>query len=160
VADRVLGIYLNDHLAGATGGLELARRTLASNRDSAEFGAPLARICAEIETDRETLRRLMRELEVGEDTVKRTAGWLSEKLGRLKLNGQLRGYAPLSRVVELEGLSLGISGKAALWRALAQTLGAEWHGFDFEQLGERARAQRDTVEELRLKATALALSPP
>jgi hypothetical protein len=157
VADRALGIYLNDHLAGATGGLELARRTLASNRDSTEFGAPLARICAEIETDRETLRRLMKELEVGEDTVKRTAGWLGEKLGRLKLNGQLRGYAPLSRLVELEGLCLGINGKIALWRALEQRLGAEWRGFELAQLGERASAQRDAVEELRLKAAALAL---
>src|SRR5947209_6188177 len=31
----LLGIYLNDHLAGATGVLELARRSASSNRNSA-----------------------------------------------------------------------------------------------------------------------------
>jgi hypothetical protein len=30
----LVGIYLNDHLAGATGGLELARRAAASHRGS------------------------------------------------------------------------------------------------------------------------------
>jgi hypothetical protein len=158
VNDRALAIHLNDHLAGATGGLELARRTAGANSESAEFGPPLASICAEIETDRETLRRLMRELGAGEDRVKRSAGWLAEKAGRLKLNGQLRGYSPLSRLVELEGLAIGIASKASLWRTLEQELGAQWRGFDFAQLCERAERQQETVEQLRLKAAALALS--
>jgi hypothetical protein len=34
----LLGIYLNDHLAGATGGLELARRMAASHPDAADDG--------------------------------------------------------------------------------------------------------------------------
>ena len=49
--DRLLGIYLNDHLAGATLGVELARRLRSSNEGEAEFGQPLARLCAEIEAD-------------------------------------------------------------------------------------------------------------
>jgi hypothetical protein len=35
----LLGIYLNDHLAGATGGLELARRVAGSHRGPAADGA-------------------------------------------------------------------------------------------------------------------------
>ena len=37
--------------------------------------------------------------------------WTAEELERLKLNGQLAGYSPLSRLVELEGLAVGIEGK-------------------------------------------------
>jgi len=118
----------------------------------------LATICAEIEADRETLERLMDQLGVRRDRLKPAAGWLGEKLGRLKLNGQLRGYSPLSRVVELEGLAMGIAGKLALWRALERNRNSI-EGFDFEALAERAGDQRDRLEQLRLAAVARAFSP-
>ena len=41
---------------------------------------------------------------------------VTEMAGRLKPNGRLIGYSPLSRVVELEGLTIGVTGQA---RALA-----------------------------------------
>lgn len=157
MANRLLSIYLNDHLAGSAAGVELARRTRASNRDEPEFGAPLAEVCAEIEADRETLRELMDRLGVHRDPLKPVAARIGEKLGRLKPNGQVRGYSPLSRVVELEGLTLGITGKMQLWRALERSLDSV-EGFDFEQLAERAQAQRTTVEQLRLRAAALAFA--
>jgi hypothetical protein len=158
--DRLLAIYLNDHLAGATGGIELARRVRDANRDEAEFGEPLAGLCAEIEADRETLVGLMEQLGIRRDPVKPVAAWTMEKLGRLKLNGQLTGYSPLSRQVELEGLLIGITGKEQMWKALAQAFGGGRHrDLDFEELGERARRQRDTVRELHLRAAAHALPP-
>jgi hypothetical protein len=52
VERRLLAIYLNDHLAGATAGLELARRARGSNRDT-ELGEFLERLTGEIEEDRE-----------------------------------------------------------------------------------------------------------
>lgn len=156
--DRYLSIYLNDHLAGATVGVELARRAVRSNRDRPEPGEPLTGVCAEIEADRVTLEQVMDRLAVRRSAVKPAAGWLAEKLGRLKLNGQLHGYSPLSRVVELEGLCIGISGKIELWRALEQALGAEWGGFDFRRLGERATRQRATVEELHSAAVSSTFS--
>lgn len=156
--DKLLAIYLNDHLTGAAIGVELARRLRASNEDEPEFGAPLATICAEIEADRQTLERLMDQLGVRRDRLKPAGGWLAEKLGRLKLNGQLRGYSPLSRVVELEGLAMGIAGKLQLWRALERSRnGIE--GFDFEALAARAADQRDRLEQLRLAAATRAFSP-
>jgi hypothetical protein len=154
---RFLAIYLSDHFAGATVGVELARRVRSSNRDDPELGAPLAQICAEIEADRETLRRVMDRVETGPGVLKPAAAWLAEKLGRLKPNGQLRGYSPLSRLVELEALSIGIGGKIELWKALEAALGAEWDGFHFGRLCERAERQRATVEELHLRAAATAL---
>ena len=43
----------------------------------------------------------MDDLGVG-SRAKDGAAWVAEKLGRLKTNGQLTGYSPLSRLVELE----------------------------------------------------------
>jgi hypothetical protein len=153
----LLSIYLNDHLAGATGGVELARRVRAANRDDEVFGPPLAEICAEIEADRETLVGLMDRLEIRRDPLKPAAAWAVEKLGRLKLNGQLTGYSPLSRQVELEGLLIGIAGKEQMWRALGHTLGPRAGELDFAQLAERAERQRAVVGELHLEAASLAL---
>lgn len=89
------------------------------------------------------------------DPVKRIGAHLAEKLGRLKPNGQLRGYSPLSRVLELEGLGLGITGKLRLWRLLAEVEDASLRGFDFDALAVRAENQRHKVEELQSQAAAL-----
>jgi len=155
--DRLLAIYLNDHLAGATLGVGLARRLRSSNRGDPEMGAPLAQICAEIEADRETLTRLMERLGVDRNPVKPVLARVAERLGRLKLNGQLRGYSPLSRVLELEVLTTGIGGKLQLWNALEQSFGESLDGFDFHALAERADRQGQQVEDLHLQATRRAL---
>jgi hypothetical protein len=145
--DSHLAIYLNDHLAGATGGLELAKRTSRENPD-AELGAFLRRLATEIEEDREALVRIMTALEIGKDRVKVVGGWTAEKVGRLKLNGQLTGYSPLSRVLELEGLIAGVSGKHALWQSLLQ-LAATEPRLDREELDGLARRAESQREELR-----------
>jgi hypothetical protein len=151
---RPLSIYLNDHLAGATGGLELARRARGSNRDS-EFAAFLSELADEVEADRQTLREVMRRLGVGEDRLKQAVAWGAEKAGRLKLNGSLLSYSPLSRVVELEGLTLGIHGKLALWQTLKRLSDDDRRlaAFDFEDLIARARNQLRRLERQRRKAS-------
>lgn len=153
----LLSIYLNDHLAGATAGLELARRVRDANREDETFGPPLVDICAEIEADRQTLVDLMGRLEVRRDPLKPVAAWAVEKLGRLKLNGQLTGYSPLSRQVELEGLLIGITGKHQMWKALGHTLGSRAGEVDFARLAERAERQRAVVGDLHLEAASRAL---
>jgi hypothetical protein len=152
-----LAIYLNDHLAGATGGVELARRLRASNRGNDAVGPPLDRICGEIEEDRATLEQVIDRLGFSQSRVKPAGAWVAEKVGRLKLNGRLRGYSPLSRVLELEGLLIGITGKRALWKTLAELEGVECLGIDFAQLAARAAEQRSAVDDLhRIAVTALA----
>jgi hypothetical protein len=155
--DRLLAIYLNDHLAGAALGVELARRLRSSNRGDPEFGEPLARICGEIEEDRETLIRVMERLGVERKQLKPALAVVGERLGRLKLNGQLRGYSPLSRVLELEVLASGIGGKMQLWNALEQSFGERLDGIDFHALAERADRQGQQVEDLHLAAAQRAL---
>lgn len=154
----LLAIYLNDHLAGATGAHELVRRSAVSNRESA-YGPFLSELAEQIEEDRQTLIEIMRALGIGIDRLKVTAGWGAEKLGRLKLNGQLLGYSPLSRLVELEGLSLGVGGKLALWRALQQLQPDEPRlaEVDLARLVRRAEQQLDELEANRLSAAAEAL---
>jgi hypothetical protein len=150
-----LAIYLNDHLAGATVGCELAKRTAGANKDT-EFGPFLERIRDEIEEDRATLEEVMDTLGVGKDKVKTAFAFTGEKLGRLKLNGQFRGYSPLSRVVEFEGLALGVTGKEALWKALALIQDERLAGFDFTALADRAERQQEELESQRLKAVTIA----
>jgi hypothetical protein len=154
-----LATYLNDHLGGSSTGRELARRTLANNRGN-EYGVVLEDVARQIEEDADTLLELMRRLDVRPDRVKERLGWAAEKLGRLKLNGQLLGYSPLSRLIELEGLMLGIAGKLALWQALRLALGGDprIEGIDLEHLTQRAREQRRAVERLRRRAAVAALS--
>lgn len=155
--ERRLAIYLNDHLAGAAGGVELARRLRASNGGDAEMGPPLAEICAEIEADRETLARLMERLGIKRNPLKPLLAQAAERLGRLKPNGRLRGYSPLSRMLELEILSSGIGGKVQLWNALEERFGESLEGFDFHALAERADRQGQRVEDLHLSAARRAL---
>jgi hypothetical protein len=151
---RYLPIYLNDHLAGAVVGVELARRTYASNEGNEAFAPALLRVRDEIEADRETLEAVLERLGVGRSPVKPTGAWLAERLGRLKPNGHLRGYSPLSRLLELEGLAMGITGKLELWRTLGGLELDERSEADFEALAKRAERQRTAIGELHQLAVA------
>jgi hypothetical protein len=158
-ASKYLATYLNDHYAGATGGLALARRA-ASENEGSELGAFLTELGDEIEADRATLGEIMSALGVGTDRTKVIAARVFERVGRLKPNAQLRGYSPLSPLVELEVLGLGIRGKLALWRALGEVAGTP--PLDAERLGElAARAERQVadLEARRLEVARSALAP-
>jgi hypothetical protein len=117
---KYLPIYLNDHYAGSTLGVELAKRAAKNNDGNAEFGPALATLATEIGEDRDSLKRLMERLGVSEDRIKAGLFWMGEKVGRLKPNGELLQFSPLSRVVELEGLITGVGGKLSLWRTLLE----------------------------------------
>ena len=155
---KLLAIYLNDHLAGATGGLELVGRALASNREI-EFEGFLEQLRRDIEYDRKALEELMDRFEIGRDRLKLKAAWVAEKIGRLKLNGALTAYSPLSRVVELESLTIGVNGKLAMWQALAELSDDPvLADFDVERFAERAAAQLRDLERNRRAAARLALA--
>ena len=158
MSEKLLAIYLNDHLAGSTVGVQLARRTAGAN-EGTPLGDTLEQLANEIAEDREALKRAMSELDVGQDRIKVKAAWAAEKAGRLKLNGQLTGYSPLSRLVELEGLHVGISGKLELWRMLKTTSEARLRSFDLDELIKRAESQRRRLAPHRKAAAEEAISP-
>jgi hypothetical protein len=150
-----LATYLNDHLAGATTGRELAKRALSNNRGT-EFEPTLEWLVEQIVEDREALLGIMRAVGAPEDHLKKLAAFAVERVGRLKPNNALFSYSPLSRMVELEGLVLGVTGKLAGWRSLQQLDDPRLAGFDLEQLAQRALEQRDRVEEQRRVAARIA----
>lgn len=154
----LLAIYLNDHLAGATAGAELARRAAGSNRGST-YALFFEELAAQIEEDRESLLEIMEALGVGVDRLKLLAAWSSEKIGRLKRNGSLWDYSSLSRVLELEMLMLGVQGKLALWRSLQHLEGPDGSlgAADLPRLASRAQRQLQELEEHRLHAVNEAL---
>ena len=148
---RYLPIYLNDHLAGATLGVELARRALKENGEG-ELGDFFRWLVPQLVEDRAALVSILRAH--GRPSLGKVAGaWAAEKAGRMKPNGHLTTYSPLSRLVELEGLRAGIEAKLALWRALEASGVA-----DVGRLIARAEEQRDRLEPHRLTAARTALS--
>jgi hypothetical protein len=151
--NTLLGIYLNDHLAGATAGTELAQRLGKAETDWSG-GKQLQRVATEIKEDRQALVDLMNGLNVPVRHYKTWAAWAMEKAARLKPNARLTARSPLSRLEELEILRLGVDGKAAGWRTLR-----EWAEKDdrlnkgrLDTLLERAHQQSDQLEGLRVKA--------
>lgn len=156
---ELLRIYLQDHCAMSAGELALVKRAHSANRGTA-FEQPLAGLRDDVEEDRAALLDAMRRLGVERDRVKEAAAWSTEKLGRLKLNGRIRGYSSLSRVVELEGLAMLIADKRRLWDALGAHAGdPRLGGVDFPALAARADEQLARVRELHGRACALAFPP-
>ena len=157
----MLGVYLNDHLAGATAGSELASRMARSHRGEEESG-PLSRLAAEIAQDRSDLLTIMASLGISVRAYKVGAAWIGEKLGRLKFNGRLLGRSPLSDLEELEVLRLGVEGKAAGWRTVRTLADADTRldaGY-LDELISRANSQSAQLEELRVRAVSRVISNP
>jgi hypothetical protein len=151
----LLALYLQDHHALSLGGLRLARRCLSENRSEPELSAFLARLVPELEEDRRTIGEALRALGAAPSTIKEAAIAVGEVMARLKGNGRLLSYSPLSRVWELEGLVAGTESRRALFRALARQQRHEPRlaGFGFAGLEERAKEQQARLEKLRQRAS-------
>ena len=158
----LLGVYLNDHLAGATVGLELVRRMAASAGAGSETAAVVKPLVSEITADRRALIAMMAALGVKIRGYKLLAAWAGEKAGRLKLNGHVLSRSPLSALEETEMLRLGVEGKAAGWRSL-RSLAERDSRLDADRLDdliERAKRQSDTLETLRVGTAERVLATP
>jgi hypothetical protein len=156
----MLQTYLNDHRAGAAAGLALCERLAASNAGT-ELGETVSEICVEIAEDAASLDRIIEHLGLHQNPVKRTLALAAERLGRLKLNGQIKGYSPLSRLLEVEGLIAGIDAKRSLWRSLhAATPDGRVGDADLHRLTERADAQRERLLPHHDEAATNALATP
>jgi hypothetical protein len=145
-----LRIYLADHRAGAAAGVVRAGRFAAAN-----FGSfleePAREVHLQIEEDVRILDDIIDRLGYRSAPWKNVVARVAEFLGRLKPNGRLRGYSPLSRLLELELLIAGILTKESLWQTLAivQQQRSELASFDFDDLQHRAMQQRMLLEANR-----------
>jgi hypothetical protein len=158
-SEKLLEIYLQDHFAGASGGAQLAKR-IAGALESPEK-AEMGKLAEEIEEDREALRQIMVSLDVDPDRIKQAAAQAGELMGRLKLNGRVLSPSPLSRVIEYEGMIMGVTGKLQLWRSLSQLteLDSRLDAAQLRLLIERAEDQRRRLEELHATAARFAFEP-
>jgi hypothetical protein len=147
-----LSDYLNDHLAGSVGALELMDRLIETYD-----GKPLERffrdLRQDIESDQAQLKDLMQKLGVGESTVRKAGAWLAEKLSRSKIDLEKESQDEAGLFLALEALILGITGKRSLWRALhaASRAVPALARVDYSGLEKRAIEQCERVEARRLE---------
>ena len=115
----LLGIYCNDHLAAATGGMELVSRMIGVHRGTA-YEPRLEQLLDELREERAGLRSSMAALGVPVRQYKQVGSWLGEKLSRLKLNGHLLSRSPLSDLVEFEFIATAVLAKRAGFETLLE----------------------------------------
>ena len=151
--DRFLRIYMNDQLAAGVVWRELARRSQRRNK-ATDLGGALAEVSAAITEDVATFEQMMERLGFRRNPIKVGLALAGERVGRLKLNGRVRSYSPLSRFVELESLVMGIEGKKVLWTTMRDLAGLATRlpDVDFDHLTDRAQWQRDRLEPFRVAA--------
>ncbi|MEU2433772.1 hypothetical protein ABZ611_30510 [Streptomyces sp. NPDC007861] len=159
MGDKALTIYLNDHLAGATAGVELSRRIAREHRASA-CATETQGLADEIAQDRRSLRAVMDSLDVKPRRYKVCGGWVAEKAARFKPNGRLHRRAGLSDLVEFETLRLGIQGKHEMWQALMPVVAETGRGDApaLDRLIDRARSQMTALDALHDAAARATLS--
>lgn len=117
-------------------------------------------IAAQIEEDHETLIDLMERMNVSRNPVKLAAGWAAEKASRVKFSGVVSGEPNHGAFMALESLTLGVAGKACLWRSLRE-IANEYPPLastDLDRLITRADAQHAALERERLAAGRQALA--
>ena len=138
--------YLDDHRAGASGGTALVTRIWRSNRRT-PWEAQLKEVIDLIEQDLIILDEVRAKAGVSGGELKRVAALAAERAARLKPNGHVISYSPLSRVLELETLMSAVQGKQRLWVTLRLAAPSQpWlEDFDFAALEESGARQAETL---------------
>jgi hypothetical protein len=144
--------YLNDHLAGSVGALELLDR-LIETYEGKPLGKFFRDLRRDVEHDQEQLKELIQKLGAAESTVRKAGAWIAEKFSRSKIDLGEGSKAELGLFLALEALILGITGKRSLWRALhaASRTVPELARLDYPGLETRAIDQCEKVEARRLE---------
>ena len=156
---RPIDVYLNDHLAGATFGADLARR-LEAQTEATDFHPEMSRLAEEIEADLDTLTDLMNRIGATQNPSKQVTAWVAEKASRVKLSGLTSSSDELGTFLSIEALSLGVEGKAALWTTLRELRDhhPELRSTDLDDLLKRAQRQRQVLETERIAAAKRSLT--
>jgi hypothetical protein len=157
MAYQGLDVYLNDHLAGATAGLQLAQ-TAADEHRADEHGPFFGEIASDIKQDHETLERLVEEVATDKSAIKTALAEIGTKLMEPKFTGGEDDE--LNAFITLETLSIGVEGKLCMWKALklVEDSNPTLASFDLDGLIERAQSQRGRLEDKRLEIAPRALA--
>jgi hypothetical protein len=152
-------IYLNDHLTGAAGALDLIHH-ISELHPSDKETLFYKELHTEITNDQKILKALIHRLGAEESTLRQVAGRIAEKISRIKLEPTKIEEGSIGLFESLEVLALGIQGKHLLWKAILALKNPypEWEGIDFKKLEQQAKDQRDRVEKKRIDAARQSLS--
>ena len=158
MAHEPLHVYLNDHLAGATAGVELAKQ--GAERHDGELGEFFAQLADEISADHNTLTSLMDQMDAHASGAKEVLAKAGSVLSEEKFSGESTDDPTFGTFLTLETLSIGVEGKLCMWKALKVVEGdvPELASANIDTLVERAQSQRDKLESKRLEIAGSALS--
>lgn len=148
ISRNLLGVYLADHLAGATAGAQRATR-MADDFTDIPASDKLASLAEQIRDEREQLREIILALGLRQHVYRQALAWVAEYAGRLKGNGRVVSRSPSTLVLETELMRSAVIGKLGLWQTLASN--AEALGLDaerFERLADSAKEQSSTLDEV------------
>lgn len=152
IARDLMNLYMSDHLTGATAGAERIERMAHAYVDTPVY-APLSELADEIRLEREFLRRLIRSLGLRRPRHRQAAGWVGERVGRLKSNGRLTRRSPMTLVLEAELMRSAVAGKQGIWQTLStHAAQLELDPQVFDDLEERGARQIETLSEVHAYA--------
>jgi hypothetical protein len=151
----LLGVYCNDHLAAATGGIELVNRMLGRHRGN-RHQEPLENLLRELKEERAVLQSSMQVLGLPVRRYKQIGSWLGEKVTRLKLNGHLLSRSPLSDLIEFEFLATAVLAKRQGFETLrvAATVDGRLDADALERLIAQADQQHQWLADARREVAA------
>lgn len=141
---RFLRSYVSDHIAVAAAIGGLARRMASAQRWQAHH-AELERLVRVLADDERELQAVLSRRGIRRVTLKALLARPAELGGRLKVNGRLIKGSPLTPLVELDGLRVGLAACQVPWQALREV------GVDPDraaQAAERLRHEQDYLERI------------
>jgi hypothetical protein len=152
---ELLGIYCNDHLAAATGGIELVSRMLGVHRGT-QYEPRLEQLLDELREERAGLRSSMAALGLPVRQYKQMASWIGEKLSRAKLNGYVLSRSPLSDLVEFEFIATAVLAKRAGFETLREVAAVDSRldAALLDRLIAQADKQHDWLADARREVAA------
>jgi len=153
-------ILLRNHHAGGKAAVDLFRRAATAQRRR-RYAEQLDQLAAEAREDLDFNESVMRRFGVRPSRLQVAALRVGERIGRLKPNGRLVRRAPLSDLIELEGLIASVHIKVAGWQA-AQVSGLldRTESVQLDRLLVRARSQSDRLTAIHQEAAAEVLGDP
>ena len=152
---ELLGIYVNDHLAAATGGIELVGRMLGIHRGGPRE-EPLEQLLSELREEKAAIRGIMSALGIRVTQYKQLGAWAAEKVSRAKLNGRLLSRSPLSELVEFEFLASGVRAKRSGFETLriAAEVEPRLPAQELDRLIDQANRQYEWLTRARREVAA------
>lgn len=113
----LLGLYMSDHVAGATTGIERVKR-MAGALAHTPHGPVLTAMAREFLAERAVYYDLMNRFGLPRRRHRQLIAWAGERAGRLKLNGAIFGTSPMTPLLEAELMRAAVLGKIGGWQTL------------------------------------------